>query len=357
MSLTGLPFFLLLVALAILIPLVLTISWRRRPHGLGGRILRFSAMVTAQLVTVAAVAVWANNAFGFYDTWADLLGDAGTGSLQPETNGLLPEGGAEGRVVTLTVNGKVSRATGIVLVWLPPQYDEPAFRNKRFPVLMMMPGQPGTPEGVFSQFKFAQQATQAIRSGAVQPFVGVFPPLMIAPPRDTECTNVPGGPQAEAWLSQDIRNAVIGHVRVSRDGRQWSAAGWSTGGFCAAKLLLRHPAQWQAAAAIGGYFDAETDASTGDLFAGSAQLRRANSPVWLIRQPGNRNTHLLIVVSKTDRHSYDGVHYADSKQMINETKGYPNVSTLVMPYGGHNYTVYGPTLPAVLAWCARNAGL
>jgi S-formylglutathione hydrolase FrmB len=180
---------------------------------------------------------------------------------------------------------------------------------------------------------------------------------MIAPPRDTECTNVPGGPQAETWLSHDVRNAVLSHFRVSPNGKQWSATGWSTGGFCAAKLLLRHPAQWQAAAAIGGYFDAETDPSTGNLFGGSAQLGRENSPIWLIRQPTNLNAHLLIVVSKTDRHSYNGVHYADSKQMINQTKGYPNVSTLVLASGGHNYTIYGRTFPAVLAWCAKTAGL
>jgi S-formylglutathione hydrolase FrmB len=221
----------------------------------------------------------------------------------------------------------------------------------------MMPGQPGTPEGVFSQFQFARQATQAIRSGAVKPFVAVFPPLMIAPPRDTECTNVPRGPRAETWLTQDVRDAVLAHFRVSRDSRQWSAAGWSTGGFCAAKLVLHQPAQWHAAAAIGGYFDAEIDPSTGNLFGGSAQLRRENSPIWLIRQPQDRNAHLLIVVSRTDRHSYDGVHYADSKQMINETRGYPNVSTVVLPSGGHNYTVYRQTLPAVLSWCARTAGL
>lgn len=354
MSLTGLPLFVLLVASALLIPLFLIISWRRRPHGVVGQILRFVAMLTAQLVTVAAVGVWANNTFGFYDNWADLLGDTGTSALVAQPNGL-PVGGADGRVVTLTVHGKAS--AGIVLAWLPPQYDQPAFKNKQFPVFMMMPGQPGTPEGVFSQFQFAQQATQAIRSGAVQPFVAVFPPLMIAPPRDTECTNVPGGPQAETWLSHDVRNAVVKHFRVSADGRQWSAAGWSTGGFCAAKLLLRHPAQWHAAAAIGGYFDAETDPSTGNLFAGIAQLRRENSPIWLIKQPANLNAHLLIVVSKTDRHSYNGVHYADSRQMIKQTKGYPNVSTLLLPSGGHNYTVYSRTLSPVLAWCAKTAGL
>jgi hypothetical protein len=134
-------------------------------------------------------------------------------------------------------------------------------------------------------------------------------------------------------------------------------AGWSTGGFCAAKLLLRNRADFNAAASIGGYFDAETDPSTGNLFGGSAQLRRQNAPIWLIRQPGNLDANLLIVVSKTDRSSYNGVHYADSKQMIAETRGYPSVATVLLPSGGHNYTVYRATLPAVLAWCARTAGL
>jgi hypothetical protein len=43
--------------------------------------------------------------------------------------------------------------------------------------------------------------------------------------------------------------------------------------------------------------------------------------------------------------------------MINQTKGYPNVATLVLPSGGHNYTVYGRTFTPVLAWCAKTAGV
>jgi S-formylglutathione hydrolase FrmB len=357
MSLTGWPLLVLLVTLAVLTPLFVALTWRRPPGGLVGAALRFLAMLFAQLLAVAAVGVWANNTFGFYDNWSDLWGGSQSGTLHAETNGSLPLAGAEGRVVALTVNGGASRAGGIVLVWLPREYDRPAFKNARFPVLMMLPGQPGTPEGVFTQFEFARQATQAIRSHAVKPFVAVFPPLMIAPPRDTECTDVPHGPQAETWLAEDVRTAVARHVRVTPDAKQWSAAGWSTGGFCAAKLLLRHRNGFNAAASMGGYFTAETDPTTGNLFNGSAQLRRENSPSWLIRQPGQSDANLLIVVSKNDRHSYNGGRYADSKQMIAETRGYPNVATIVLPSGGHNYTNYRQTLPGVFAWCARTAGL
>jgi poly(3-hydroxybutyrate) depolymerase len=357
MSLTGRPLLVLLATLAILLPLVLALTLPRRPRGLLRPVLGFIAMVVAQLLAVAAVGVWANNTFGFYDSWSDLVGSSEQGSLHAEANGSLALAGGEGRVVALMVNGRASKASEVVLVWLPPQYDQPAFKTTRFPVLVMLPGQPGTPAGVMSQFQFARQATQAIRSRAVQPFVAVFPPLMIDPPRDTECTDVPHGPQAETWLANDVRTAVLRHVRVTPDAKRWSVAGWSTGGFCAAKLLLRHRDDYNAAVSIGGYFGAETDRSTGNLFGGSAQLRRENSPLWLIQQPGQADANLLIVVSKTDRFSYDGAHYADSKQMIAQTRGYPNVATILLPSGGHNYALYRQTLPAVLAWCAKTAGL
>jgi hypothetical protein len=55
MSLTGLPLLVLLVASAILIPLVLASTWASRPHGLLGQVLRLIAMVVAQLTAVAAV--------------------------------------------------------------------------------------------------------------------------------------------------------------------------------------------------------------------------------------------------------------------------------------------------------------
>jgi hypothetical protein len=69
MSLTGLPLLVLLVAFAILIPLVLALTWASRPHGPLGRILRFIAMMVAQLTAVAAVGLWANDTVGFYDNW------------------------------------------------------------------------------------------------------------------------------------------------------------------------------------------------------------------------------------------------------------------------------------------------
>jgi hypothetical protein len=70
-------------------------------------------------------------------------------------------------------------------------------------------------------------------------------------------------------IQQNEHQLFFRDVRLTRDGKQSSAAGWSTGGFCPAKLLLRHRADWNTAAVIGGYFHAETDPSTGTCSAGA----------------------------------------------------------------------------------------
>ena len=177
---------------------------------------------------------------------------------------------------------------------------------------------------------------------------------MIAAPRDTECTNIPGGPQAETWLSTSVREQVIRRVRADPAGAKWSALGFSTGGFCAAKLLLRDRNLFSAAVSIGGYFEAETDHTTGDLFKGSARLRQENSPLWLIKQPPQQQTNLLIVASKLDTDTWKpGAKYADTSKMVTQSAGIPGVATLLLNTGGHNYRTYGPTLPDCLTWLNR----
>jgi S-formylglutathione hydrolase FrmB len=361
-ALTSPVLLVILAVSALALPVALVVTWRRRPRGLLGGALRFVVVLVCQALAVTSVGLAANNAYGFYNSWADLTGGRAASSPGATPNTLVPKDGSQGRVVSLSVaqSGPVARGASrslTVLAWLPPQYDQPQYRNTRFPVTMMLPGQPGTPQGVMRQFNFARQATTAIAQHAVAPFVAIIPPLMVAPPRDTECTDIPGGPQAETWLSTDVRNAAIQHLRVTAAQAGWSAMGWSTGGFCAAKLLLNRPNLFHAAVGIGGYYAAETDKTTGNLFGNSRKLRNANSPLWLVKQHPRRQTNLLVVVSQQDKSSYDGKFYADSKAMIAATAGVPGVATIVLPAGGHNYHVYQPTLVQSLAWLGRVSGL
>jgi enterochelin esterase-like enzyme len=358
-SLTGAPLTILLLAAAVALPIAVALAWRRLPGRAAGTALRIGMILSCQAVAVLAAGIALNRAYLFYDSWGDLLGDnrgdAQAAIAVTDEGQLVPTDGSQGRIRILTVHGKVSGATEQVLVWLPPQYGRAGPNRTKFPVLMVLPGQPGTPAGVFKTLDLGSNATQAITSGHAKPFVAVIPPLSIAQPRDTECTDIPRGPQADSWLATDVKEAVIRHFRVTPS--HWSTIGWSTGAFCASKMLLRHPTSFVAAVSIGGYFSAEEDHSTGNLFNHSRVLRNQNSPLWLIRHTLSYPVHLLIITSKGDRESWNGVHYADAQKAIAAARGIPGVSTLVLPSGGHNFSTYAPTVGPALGWLGKSAGL
>jgi hypothetical protein len=349
----------LLIVAAVALPIALALAWRRLPGRVGGTALRIGMIISCQAVAVLAAGIALNRAYLFYDSWDELLGHNRGGDQAAiavtDEGQLVPADGSQGRIRILTVHGKVSGATEQVLVWLPPQYDLASRSRTRFPVLMALPGQPGTPAGIFKTLNLGSNAMEAIKSGQAKPFVAVIPPLSIAQPRDTECTDVPRGPQADSWLATDVKEAVVRHFRVTP--AHWSTIGWSTGAFCASKMLLRHPTSFVAAVSIGGYFNAEEDHSTGNLFNHSRVLRNQNSPLWLIRHTLSYPVHLLIITSKGDRESWDGVHYADAQKAIAAARGIPGVSTIVLPSGGHNFATYAPTVGPALAWLGKNARL
>ena len=59
----------------------------------------------------------------------------------------------------LTVPGRAAADhSRKVLVWLPPEYEQPQFTQLHFPVLMVLPGQPSTPEVMFRHYDFGQIA-------------------------------------------------------------------------------------------------------------------------------------------------------------------------------------------------------
>ena len=86
MSLTGNPLLILFTALAVLIPLLVVTIWSRRGGGLRAA-LRFLAIVVAQVMAVATVGLWANNTFGFYNSWSDLLGHSSVGPVSVAASG------------------------------------------------------------------------------------------------------------------------------------------------------------------------------------------------------------------------------------------------------------------------------
>lgn len=321
----------------------------RRSHRLarGAGVLVLALL--AQGLAVLAAGLVVNDQYDFYASWSDLAGQGSTNAAVIHVGGLAAHG--QGHLVLRTIHRHRVGYDDRALIWLPPQYGQPAYRHHRFPVVMFLPGQPSSPEVVFHQFDFAGVASRDIANG-VPPFIGVFPTLMVDPPHDTECTNLPQGPAAESWLTRSVPAYVRSHFRVLPTGRAWSVMGWSTGGFCAAKMMLGHQREFGSAVSFGGYYQPLEDHTTGDLFGGSIVRREANSPTWLYRSHRLLQDRLLLVASRQDRESWPA-----TRTFLHKTSTDPHVAFLTPGHGGHNYRVYRNLLPAALRWSSQRWGV
>ena len=324
------------------------LAWRYARKGKPSRNplnLGLALMIVGQAAAMFAAFLYTNDTYQFYSSWADLAGIR-TAPASIVVNGLKP---GEGQIEVMNVNGASSHTNADVMVWLPPQYNQPHFRNHKFPVVVFLPGQPSTPSAAFHTFNFGSVASALMKKDSIKPFIAVFPTLMIAPPRDTECTDIPGGPKAYSWLAKDVPTAIQAKYRVEPMGPRWSLIGWSTGGFCAAKILLTQESSYSAAVSFGGYYRPIMDQTTGNLFGTKAHhLKPLNSPLYLYQLHGLGNDHLLMVTSRADPTAWPS-----TRKFLALSAGDGSVSVIDPSSGGHNTTDYGAYLPQALQWLAQ----
>lgn len=368
---TSLPVLVALATAALAAPVALVLLFRRLR---GTRRLvpaLVAGVLAAQVVAITAVGAVVNRSYGFYPTWGSLFGEAepvphvaagtplglvngGLFKVRHPFPGVLKEPpGDKGRYVQWAVKGPYSHITQEVSAWLPPQYYDHRFARTRFPVVMVLGGAFSSSSSVFTKLDFANLATAAIRSGKVGPFVAVYPQLNVALPADTECINFPNGVQSFTWLGVDVPVWAKTHLRVTSDGRRWSVFGWSTGGYCSAKLHLIEPQVFGAAASVEGYFEPEPDQTTGNLaqvLAANPGLREINTASWLIRNRPPRNPHLLVMTSMQDPQSAPS-----SLAFLKAARGTPGVQPYVVTNLGHSMPAFKAVTPSVLTWLASVA--
>jgi enterochelin esterase-like enzyme len=378
MSLTGTPVLLLAVLTALLSPLLTAALWNRVRGTPATRLLqRLGLLFTCQVTAVVVAAVLVNNAFSLYDSWSDLVGQnpvaadpipyqskgtakegTGTGRYGAAAHpvdipGLppLPAAKPGGRLVEEVVTGPRSRIRAKIWILLPAGYDDPANAGRRYPVIEFLPGYPGTPTTWLHALRLQEVADAEIAAHRVQPFIAVLPTMNVAMPRDTECTDIPHGLQVATWLGSDVPRIVAQQTRTLPLGKGWGVTGYSTGGFCTAKLLLTFPGTFHAGAVLAGYFTTGTDTTTGDLFGGSAAVRQANDPIWLVSHRPTPPSHLLAVYSTADPATN-----LQTQQFLAAARPPLQVEQLRLTKGGHNTGVWLAVEPQVLGWLSRYLG-
>ncbi|MFE9771494.1 alpha/beta hydrolase [Streptomyces sp. NPDC005931] len=327
---------------------------------------RIALLFATQLAVFSAVGLAANQSFGFYAGWADLFGqekDQGVvvdhaapgragGPLRvvdtlrvPGTGGARPE--VAGRVEQVAIVGRTTRIATPAYVYLPPEYFRAEHRTRTFPAAVVLTGYPGTAKALVEKLRYPRTALELAEAGRMRPMILVMLRPTVAPPRDTECVDVPGGPQTETFFARDLPEAVGGHYRVAGKRGGWGVVGNSTGGYCALKLAMHHPDVFGAGAGLSAYYDAPSDPTTGDLFQGDTERRNLADLWWCLKHRPAPDTSLLVTSSKVGE-----TNYKDTLKFIERVKDNrrTRISSIILESGGHNFNTWRREIPATLEW-------
>ncbi|MBC7590320.1 MAG: hypothetical protein H7226_04655 [Salinibacterium sp.] len=223
--------------------------------------VRRRAGAAASIVLFALVGALGVNAdFGQYTTVGSMLGTsafaplpavdlalqrAGAGTDSASEHQLwktwaAPAGiAAHGIVGSVTIPSSVSHfAARNALVYLPPAALVP--HPPALPVLVMMSGQPGSPENVFlaGHLDKLMDAMAAEHHG-LAPIV-VVPDQLSAPTVNPMCVDSALGNSA-TYLTVDVPTWIRANLDVQSAATGWGIGGFSQGGTCAIQLGAGHP--------------------------------------------------------------------------------------------------------------------
>lgn len=390
MSLLGGPLLVVVGVAAVLMPVVTILAWSRVRGPRWAQIGQRGAIVlTAQFLALAFGFVSLNDYGQFFTTWGELLGTASTPKVVAVRHfGAQPSNGATGRqtgnaqfrglrvasaalsqratrygvrptawssrsqwrtrgaVMSMPVNGPTTGLSEPAFVYLPPSYFTGA---RHLPVVEVLSGYPGSSLVLVDRMNYPAQLIDAIDAGAAQPMVLVMLRPSVTVPRDTECTNVPHGPQAFSYFSSDVPTVVDRVFNLSPTA--YAVAGQSTGGLCAAKLAVMDPTRFRAAVSLSGYYRAITDFTTGNLYGNSTRYRELNDVMWRLTHLPPPRISLLVGTSKTETGA-DG--YATAQRLLQVVRPPMSADEIVLNHGGHNFWTWRQEVPIALRWLSKH---
>ncbi len=370
MSLTSDLFVASLSLLALVTMVATIIGWPRLadrawPH----LAARAGLLMATQLTAFVAVLGGLNAYFSFVVSWSDLLGTAHTTSLSA-AHGPGTAGGEAPIVVThrqlanttgsgeparngelLTVAIRGSR-TGITIprsyVYLPPQYFQRRFARYQFPAVLVLTGYPGDPKSEITRLNLPGAAAAGTAAGGLRPTIFIMMFSSVDMPRDTECTDIPGGPHAATFFSQDVPLAVEQEFRVAAGPGSWGVMGDSTGGYCAVKLAMMHSDRFSAAVSLSGYYSALKDFTTGNLYGRSAAYRSENDLFWRLTHDPPPPVSVLLTSSRVGESDYQ-----PTMRFLHFIRPPMHGYALILPEGGHNFRTWKRELGQALGWLSQ----
>jgi hypothetical protein len=235
------------------------------------------------------------------------------------------------------------------LVYLPPSYFHTGPAARSIPAVEVFTGFPGVVHNLIDRLHYPDKLRDGIQGGTAGPMVLVM--LGPAPtfPWDTECTNVPHGPQTMDFFTDDVPAAVAWKFGLTPSG--WGTMGDSTGGYCAAKVQAMAPQRFTAAASLSGYTAPATDITTRGIFARDPKLRDENDLIWRLNHYPAPPVSLLVGTARDERGA-DG--YGTARRWLQSVRAPMSADELALPHGGHNFRTWNREIPFALTWMSAH---
>lgn len=218
----------------------------------------------------------------------------------------------------------------------------PANQIPLLPVVYMLHGWPGTPNGLIAGVQTALVA--AFAKGAA-PFIAVFPDGNALTHSDSEwADSYDKRAMVETWLTTNVIQAVeAGDIRNRNDR---AIMGFSMGGYGAATIGLHHPELFGQVVTLAGYFviDDLTSAFGPGLESDkkhkfqtpSTYLKVANKLRWFLGESNQDYTTLIRGQA------------ASWGAKLKTVKASYTLSTNIS--GGHSYVFVGAEVPTIVKW-------
>jgi len=262
---------------ALLVATVAVAAWRfRRRHRAGIRIryrvLR-SAALAGWLATLAVLTglAWLNVYVGYVPTLPSLFG------ALPEGPEAVPGTHDPSGIEKLAIGDPaLGVRPGTAYIYLPPGYHDPGNAARRYPVVYLLHGYPGSAIDWFRGAEVQLVMDTLITERLVQPMIVVAPDASGGWLHDSEMLNQVGGPQVETYLTRTVVHSIDARYRTVADRSGRAIGGVSSGGYGALNLGLRHQDTYSVIMSEMPYGDPGEQART--LLGGSRAQWLANSP-------------------------------------------------------------------------------
>lgn len=321
---------------------------------------RVAVKVVAGAMTLLVTAFWGilavNAYYGYYTSWsaaiADLNGSSNSYSLHQAARELNAGRHKQGRLLQIKMAGAGSGITRNGLVYLPPQYDEPAYRSLRFPVVELVHGTPGVPGSWVTQMRILRIVSQLATRHSIGPMVLVMPDVNGGITKVGECVDS-HAQKDETYVAQDVPSAIRHSFRVSSDGAQWGLMGYSSGGYCAANLAMRHRTNFGAFAALDGYYR-PTDGPAAGLLGNDPSRLAANDPLTIALglRPGTGPVPAAWISAGTA----NGRDYQAGRRFVSSMRRLESVPFFTQRGAHHDTAAWRGALPRALKWMWQQLG-